>query len=176
MDRDALASLVASRLRDVQDFPEPGVLFKDFTPLLADPHALRAVVDDVVARYEGRIDVIAGIEARGFMIGTACAVALAVPFVPIRKKGKLPAATFTASYDLEYGSATIEVHQDACGPGQRVLIMDDVLATGGTAAAACELVDRTGAQVVAVDIVCEISSLGGRDRLRDRDVQALLQI
>lgn len=176
MDRDALAALVASRLRDVQDFPEPGVLFKDFTPLLADPHALRAVVDDVVARYEGRIDVIAGIEARGFMIGTACAVALAVPFVPIRKKGKLPAATFTASYDLEYGSATIEVHQDACGPGQRVLIMDDVLATGGTAAAACELVDRTGAQVVAVDIVCEISSLGGRDRLRDRDVQALLQI
>ena len=176
MDRDALAALVASRLRDVQDFPEPGVLFKDITPLLADPHALRAVVDDVVARYEGRIDVIAGIEARGFMIGTACAVALAVPFVPIRKKGKLPAATFTASYDLEYGSATIEVHQDACGPGQRVLIMDDVLATGGTAAAACELVDRTGAQVVAVDIVCEISSLGGRDRLRDRDVQALLQI
>lgn len=176
MDRDALVALVASRLRDVQDFPEPGVLFKDFTPLLADPHALRAVVDDVVARYEGRIDVIAGIEARGFMIGTACAVALAVPFVPIRKKGKLPAATFTASYDLEYGSATIEVHQDACGPGQRVLIMDDVLATGGTAAAACELVDRTGAQVVAVDIVCEICSLGGRDRLRDRDVQALLQI
>lgn len=176
MDRDALAALVASRLRDVQDFPEPGVVFKDFTPLLADPHALRAVVDDVVARYEGRIDVIAGIEARGFMIGTACAVALGVPFVPIRKKGKLPAATFTASYDLEYGSATIEVHQDACGPGQRVLIMDDVLATGGTAAAACELVDRTGAQVVAVDIVCEISSLGGRDRLRDRDVQALLQI
>lgn len=176
MDRDALAALVASRLRDVQDFPEPGVVFKDFTPLLADPHALRAVVDDVVARYEGRIDVIAGIEARGFMIGTACAVALGVPFVPIRKKGKLPAATFTASYDLEYGSATIEVHQDACGPGQRVLIMDDVLATGGTAAAACELVDRTGAQVVAIDIVCEISSLGGRDRLRDRDVQALLQI
>ena len=176
MDRAALAALVASRLRDVQDFPEPGVLFKDFTPLLADPHAMRAVVDDVVARYEGRIDVITGIEARGFMIGTACAVALAVPFVPIRKKGKLPAATFTASYDLEYGSATIEVHQDACGPGQRVLIMDDVLATGGTAAAACELVDRTGAQVVAVDIVCEISSLGGRDRLRDRDVQALLQI
>lgn len=176
MDRAALAALVASRLRDVQDFPEPGVLFKDFTPLLADPHALRAVVDDVVARYEGRIDVITGIEARGFMIGTACAVALGVPFVPIRKKGKLPAATFTASYDLEYGSATIEVHQDACGPGQRVLVMDDVLATGGTAAAACELVDRTGAQVVAIDIVCEISSLGGRDRLRDRDVQALLQI
>lgn len=176
MDRAALAALVASRLRDVQDFPEPGVLFKDFTPLLADPHAMRAVVDDVVARYEGRIDVITGIEARGFMIGTACAVALGVPFVPIRKKGKLPAATFTASYDLEYGSATIEVHQDACGPGQRVLVMDDVLATGGTAAAACELVDRTGAQVVAVDIVCEISSLGGRDRLRDRDVQALLQI
>ena len=176
MDRAALAALVASRLRDVQDFPEPGVLFKDFTPLLADPHAMRAVVDDVVARYEGRIDVITGIEARGFMIGTACAVALGVPFVPIRKKGKLPAATFTASYDLEYGSATIEVHQDACGPGQRVLVMDDVLATGGTAAAACELVDRTGAQVVAIDIVCEISSLGGRDRLRDRDVQALLQI
>ncbi len=178
MDREALAlaDLVASRLRDVHDFPQPGVVFKDFTPLLADPHALQAVVDDIVVRYHGRVDAIAGIEARGFMIGTACAVALGVGFIPIRKKGKLPAATFTASYDLEYGSETIEVHQDACGPGARVLIMDDVLATGGTAAAACELVEQTGAQVVAVDVVCEIGSLGGRAKLSERQVHALLQI
>lgn len=176
MDRDDLAALVASRLRDVQDFPKPGVVFKDFTPLLADPHALRAVVDDVVARYDGQVDLIAGIEARGFMIGTAAAVALGVGFVPIRKKGKLPAATFTASYDLEYGSETIEVHQDACHEGARVLIMDDVLATGGTAAAACELVARTGATIVAIDVVCEIAFLEGRKRLEGQQVRALLQI
>lgn len=176
MDRDDLAALVASRLRDVQDFPKPGVVFKDFTPLLADPHALRAVVDDVVARYEGQVDLVAGIEARGFMIGTASAVAMGVGFIPIRKKGKLPAATFTASYDLEYGSETIEVHQDACHEGARVLIMDDVLATGGTAAAACELVERTGASIVAVDVVCEIGFFNGRERLPGQRVRALLQI
>ena len=176
MDREALAALVASRLRDVNDFPKPGVVFKDFTPLLADPHALRAVVDDVVIRYHGHVDAIAGIEARGFMIGTACAVALGVGFVPIRKKGKLPAATFTASYDLEYGTETIEVHQDACREGQRVLIMDDVLATGGTAEAACTLVERTGSQVVGVDVVCEIEALRGRERLQGRELRALLTI
>lgn len=176
MDRDDLAELVRSRLRDVQDFPKPGVVFKDFTPLLADPQALQAVVADVVARYEGKVDLVAGIEARGFMIGTASAVALGVGFIPIRKKGKLPAATFTASYDLEYGSETIEVHQDACHEGARVLIMDDVLATGGTAAAACELVARTGAAIVAVDVVCEIGFLRGRERLKGQQVRALLQI
>ncbi|GAB94815.1 adenine phosphoribosyltransferase [Kineosphaera limosa] len=176
MDRDALAALIASRLRDVPDFPKPGVVFKDFTPLLADPVAMRAIVDDAVARYSGEVDVIAGIEARGFMIGTAVAVALGVPFVPIRKKGKLPAATFTASYDLEYGTETIEVHQDSCREGQRVLVMDDVLATGGTAAAACELIERTGAQVVALDVVCEIGFLRGRERLGGHRVRSLLSI
>lgn len=176
MDREHLAELVASHLHDVPDFPKPGVVFKDFTPLLADPSALKAVVDDVVTRYAGRVDFIAGIEARGFMIGTACAVALGVGFIPIRKKGKLPAATFTASYDLEYGSATIEVHQDACTAGARVLVMDDVLATGGTAAAACELVERGGAQVVAVDVIVEIGFLRGRDRLAGYDVESLLTI
>ncbi|MDO5711505.1 MAG: adenine phosphoribosyltransferase [Micrococcales bacterium] len=176
MHREHLAELVASHLQDVPDFPKPGVVFKDFTPLLADPSALKAVVDDVVTRYAGRVDFIAGIEARGFMIGTACAVALGVGFIPIRKKGKLPAATFTASYDLEYGSATIEVHQDACTAGARVLVMDDVIATGGTAAAACELVERGGAQVVAVDVIVEIGFLRGRDRLRDYDVESLLTI
>lgn len=176
MDRAHLAELVAARLRDVPDFPKPGVVFKDFTPLLADSVALRAVVDDAVTRYDGKIDLIAGIEARGFMVGTACAVALGVGFVPIRKKGKLPAATFTASYDLEYGSETIEVHQDACRAGSRVLVMDDVLATGGTAAAACELVERSGAKVVAVDVVCEIGFLRGRDRLSGYKVESLLTI
>lgn len=176
MDRDELAALVASRLRDVPDFPEPGVAFKDFTPLLADPVALRAIVDDVVQRYGGTVDLIAGIEARGFMIGAACAVALGAGFIPIRKKGKLPAATFAVSYDLEYGSQTIEVHQDACQQGSRVLIMDDVLATGGTAQAACELIALTGATIVAVDVVCEIAQLAGRERVRGHPVHALLRI
>ena len=168
---------IKNTVRTIPDYPKPGILFRDITTLLADARAFRRAVDELVHPWAGsKIDKVAGIEARGFILGGAVAHQLSAGFVPIRKKGKLPAATFTASYDLEYGSATIEVHQDACGPGQRVLIMDDVLATGGTAAAACELVDRTGAQVVAIDIVCEISSLGGRDRLRDRDVQALLQI
>lgn len=175
MDRDALAALVASRLRDVQDFPEPGVLFKDFTPLLADPHALRAVVDDVVARYEGRIDVIAGIEARGFMIGTACAVALAVPFVPIRKKGKLPGQTISQAYTLEYGEAVVEVHDDAIQPGEKVLLVDDLLATGGTAEAGIKLIERLGGEIVGCAFVVDLPDLGGRKKLEamGMDVHAL---
>ncbi len=176
MDRDKLAALVASRLRDIEDFPKPGVVFKDFTPLLADPVALRAVVDDVVERFGGDVDVLGGIEARGFMIGAACAVALGVGFVPIRKRGKLPAATYAQSYDLEYGSETIEVHRDAWRPGSRVLIMDDVLATGGTARAACSLVEQAGARVVAVDVVVEIGSLGGRAALSGYRVHSLLTV
>lgn len=176
MDRDKLAALVASRLRDIEDFPKPGVVFKDFTPLLADPVALRAVVDDVVERFGGDVDVLGGIEARGFMIGAACAVALGVGFVPIRKRGKLPAATYAQSYDLEYGSETIEVHRDAWRPGSRVLIMDDVLATGGTARAACSLVEQAGARVVAVDVVVEIGSLGGRAALSGHRVHSLLTV
>lgn len=176
MTRNRLAELVGSRLADVQDFPEPGVLFKDFTPLLADPQALQAVVDDVVERFGGGVDAVAGIEARGFMIGAAAAFALGVGFVPIRKAGKLPRETFCESYELEYGTAVIEMHRDAVGAGDRVLVMDDVLATGGTAAAACRLVEAAGATVAAVDTVVEIVALGGRAKLEGHEFHTLLQV
>lgn len=174
--REELARLVASKLRHVPDFPEPGVLFKDFTPLLGDAEALRAVVDDTVERFRGQVDVIVGIEARGFMIGAATAYAMGVGFVPIRKAGKLPWETHAASYALEYGTATVEIHTDAFVAGKRALVMDDVLATGGTAAAACELVERAGGQVVAVDVVVELGFLKGREALPGRTVASLLTV
>ena len=173
---DSLASLVASTLRDIHDFPGPGVVFKDFTPLLADHGAFAAVVDDVVDRFKGKVDAIVGIEARGFMIGAAAAYAMGVGFVPVRKAGKLPHSTESISYALEYGQATIEIHTDAVAAGSRVLVVDDVLATGGTAAATCELVERSGATVVGVDIVVEIVALGGRAALGDRPLHAILQV
>ncbi len=176
MDRAALVDLVADRLRDVPDFPTAGVIFQDFTPLLADGAALRAVVDDIVARFAGHVDTVAGIEARGFMLGAAAAVGLGVGFVPIRKAGKLPRRTYEATYALEYATATLQLHTDAFAPRSRVLLVDDVLATGGTAAAACELVERAGGHVVAVDVVVEISALGGRSRLSGHRVLSLLAL
>lgn len=175
-DRGSVRDLVASRLREIPDYPVPGVTFRDFTPLLADGAALATVVAEIAERFAGRVDVVAGIEARGFMIGTAAAVGLGVGFVPIRKAGKLPAPCVSASYDLEYGSATIEMHRDAFPPGTRVLLIDDVLATGGTALAACRLVDEVGGLVVAVDVVVEIAGLGGRERLAGRTVESLLVV
>lgn len=174
MDHDSLADLVASRLRDIPDFPAPGVAFKDFTPLLGDHEAFSAVVDDAVERFAGRVDAVVGIEARGFMIGAATAYALGVGFVPVRKEGKLPARTHAASYELEYGQATIEIHADAFAAGTRVLIMDDVLATGGTAAAACDLVEQLGGDVVGVDVVVEIAALGGRQAVGERELRSVL--
>lgn len=176
MSRNALAELVASHLADVPDFPEPGVLFKDFTPLLAEPAALRAVVADVVDRFGGRVDGVAGIEARGFMLGAAAAIGLDVGFVPIRKQGKLPRAVYREEYELEYGSSVLEMHQDAFASGDRVLVMDDVLATGGTAVAACRLVERTGASVLAFDTVVELGELNGRAKLSGRTVHSLLVV
>lgn len=175
-DRGAARDLLAGLIRDVPDFPRPGILFKDVTPLLASPRGLAVAVTELVADSPREVDLVVGTEARGFILAAPVALALGVGFVPVRKPGRLPREVVTEDYDLEYGTGTLAVHRDAIPAGARVLVVDDVLATGGTAAAACELVDRTGAQVVAVDIVCEISSLGGRDRLRDRDVQALLQI
>nr|MDQ6911078.1 adenine phosphoribosyltransferase [Actinomycetota bacterium] len=150
-DGSALRDIVLARLRDVPDFPEPGVTFKDFSPLLADGAALAMLVEDIAGRYAGRVEVVAGIEARGFILGAATAYRLGVGFVPVRKVGKLPAATHRVAYDLEYGSAVLEIHQDAFTTGARVLVMDDVLATGGTAAATCDLVERGGGVVVAVE-------------------------
>ena len=169
-----LRQLVLEHLRDIPDFPKPGVLFKDFTPLLADGDALRAVADHVAQRYAGRVDAVVGIEARGFILGAATAYAMGVGFVPVRKVGKLPGETYAATYTLEYGTATLEIHVDAFVDGQRVLVMDDVLATGGTAAATCQLVEQAGGQVVAVDVVLELGFLHGRDALPGREVFSLI--
>jgi len=172
----SVRELVLNRVRDIQDFPEPGVLFKDFSPLLADGPAFATLVDDVAARYSGRVDVVAGIEARGFILGAAVAYRLGVGFVPVRKAGKLPSSTHRVEYALEYASAVLEVHQDAFSPGARVLVMDDVLATGGTARATCELVERAGAVVTAVEIVLELAFLDGRSKLGGHEVSCIVTV
>ena len=171
-----ISDLVADRVRDVPDFPKPGVVFKDIAPLLADGVAFRTLVDDITGRYSGRVDVVAGIEARGFIFGAPVALALGLGFTPIRKAGKLPGDTIASSYSLEYGTAEVEVQADAFTPGSRVLLIDDVLATGGTAAAACELIERAGAEVTGVEFVIELGFLNGRDRLADRPVNAVLTV
>jgi adenine phosphoribosyltransferase len=172
-----LTQLIIDRIRDVPDYPKPGVAFKDITPLLADHTAFAAVVDAIVAHYgRGTIDKVAGVEARGFILAAPVAYHIGAGFVPVRKKGKLPSSTYAESYDLEYGSETIEVHQDAFTPGERVLIVDDVLATGGTARATAELVRRTGAQVAGLSVLMELGFLGGREKLSDLDLHAMVTV
>jgi adenine phosphoribosyltransferase len=171
-----MAELVASKLRDIPDFPEPGIVFKDFTPLLADGAAFAAVVDDIAGRYRGQVDVLVGIEARGFILAAAVAHELGLGMVPVRKAGKLPGETLKESYALEYGTAEIEVHTDAFEPGQRVLVLDDVLATGGTAEACAQLVERAGASVAAIEVVLELGFLDGRSRLTGHVVNAILTV
>lgn len=154
---------MATRVRDVPDFPKAGVVFKDITPLLADAGAFRECVDALAAPWRGiQIDAVCGIEARGFIFGAAAARALGAGFVPLRKSGKLPAATRGVDFRLEYGEARLEAHSDAVAPGARVLLVDDVLATGGTLAAACDLVGRLGADVVGAAVVIELDFLQGR--------------
>lgn len=161
-------------IRDVPDFPEPGIVFKDITPLLADPKALASAVSRIALAEEGRgITKIVGIESRGFILGPPVAMALGVGFVPVRKFGKLPWTTVSRTYDLEYGSDTLEMHADALTPGDTVLVVDDVLATGGTAAATIELVRHTGAGIVGVAVLIELGFLGGRLRL-DVPVRTLI--
>src|SRR5450755_2565140 len=170
-----IAELIKARVRDISDYPQPGVMFKDITPLLADGPALAAVISALASGYDG-VDKVAGIEARGFILAAPVAIALGAGFVPVRKQGKLPGPTYAQSYDLEYGSATIEVHQDAFAPGERVLIVDDVLATGGTAAASAEVVQRGGATVEAIVVLLELGFLDGRSRLPGLPVRALLSV
>ena len=175
MNPDERLNLIASLIRDVPDFPRPGVLFKDITPLLADPQALRAATEALAAPYRNnRIDLVVGIEARGFIFGTAVAGLLDVGFVPIRKPGKLPWETRSVSYDLEYGRDTLEIHADAVTPGQRVLVVDDLLATGGTARAACDLLAGMGAEVVEVVVLIELEFREGRDKLAPFKVCSVL--
>ncbi|MEU7712084.1 adenine phosphoribosyltransferase [Micromonospora chalcea] len=172
-----VAQLVASRLLDVPDFPKPGVMFKDLMPLFADGAAFREVIDGIIA-YHGRdsFDTVAGIEARGFVLAAAVAYATGVGVVPVRKAGKLPRATHSASYALEYGEATLEVHQDSFTAGHRVLVLDDVLATGGTAEATLDLVERAGGTVAGFTVLLELGFLEGRKRLAPRPVHALLTV
>jgi adenine phosphoribosyltransferase len=172
---DGVAAMLLERIRDVPDYPQPGIVFKDITPLLADGTAFAAVVRALADGHEG-VTKVAGIEARGFILAAPVAYVLGAGFVPIRKEGKLPSETHAESYELEYGEATLEVHIDAFGPGDRVLIVDDVLATGGTAAATAELVRRTGAAVAGIVVLLEIGFLAGRGKLGDLDVRALLAV
>lgn len=165
-----------SRIRQVPDFPKPGILFYDITTLLADPQGFRDTMDALAAPYAGHtIDRVVGIESRGFILASALADRLSAGFVPIRKPGKLPSTTIGETYALEYGTDALEIHGDAIAPGQRVLIVDDVLATGGTARAAVNLVSRLGGELVAAAFLIELGFLKGRDKLADATVFSVLQ-
>jgi adenine phosphoribosyltransferase len=170
---------ILARVRDVPDYPTPGVLFKDITPLLADGAAFAAVVEAIAAPHRepgAEVDVVVGIEARGFIFAAPVAVALGVGFVPVRKVGKLPFSTVGATYELEYGTAEVEMHADAVRPGQRVLLVDDVLATGGTASAASGLVQRLGGVLAGVTVLMELAFLAGRERLEGVEVRSLVSV
>lgn len=163
-------------IRDIPDFPQPGVLYRDITPLLANPDAFKEVLDALVAHYrDANIEAVVAVESRGFIFGAPLAYLLGVPFVTARKIGKLPYSTIHVAYALEYGEAVIEMHTDALTPGQRVLIVDDLLATGGTTAATVQLVERLGGSVVGVAFVIELTFLNGRQLLGDHDIYALIQ-
>ncbi|MBK6543420.1 MAG: adenine phosphoribosyltransferase [Flavobacteriales bacterium] len=163
----ALQQRLLGSIRAVPDFPKPGILFRDITPVMEDPSLSNAVVDAFVTSAQSKgIDAVAGIESRGFLFGMPLALRLGVPFLTVRKKGKLPYRTVSYKYDLEYGSAEIEMHVDVVCPGMRVLVHDDLLATGGTAAASAELIRMQGGQVAAFSFLVELSTLGGAERLR----------
>lgn len=162
-------------IRDVPDFPKPGIIFKDITPILADPELFRAAVDIFVERHrDKRIDKIAAIDARGFLFGGAICDRLGTGLVPIRKKDKLPYKTYEESYDLEYGSATLAVHRDAFEKDEQVVLIDDLLATGGTAAASAKLIEQAGARVVEIDFLVELAFLNGREKLAGHEVFAAI--
>ena len=164
-----------NKIRDIVDFPKPGIIFKDITPLVGDPATLRLSVHQLIHPFLGRnINAVAGMEARGFVFGSLVAWELGLPFIPLRKPGKLPYNVQSVSYDLEYGSATLEAHVDAFSPNDRVLVIDDLLATGGTAMASCELIEKLGAKVEACAFVVELDFLEGRERLGNYEVYSLL--
>jgi adenine phosphoribosyltransferase len=163
-------------IRTIEDFPKEGISYKDITPLLLDPKAISFAVSEIIKGLEGQpIDKVVGIESRGFLLGMLIANVLDVGFVPIRKPGKLPAKTISQSYDLEYGSDTIEIHQDAIQKGEQILLHDDLLATGGTAAAACRLIETLGGEIVQVNFIIELNFLQGRQSLPKDKVKSLIQ-
>ncbi len=170
-ERIALARFI----RDIPDWPKKGILFRDITPLLADPQAFPAAIDAMCEPFEDAgVEYVAAVEARGFIFGAAAAARLRAGFVPIRKKGKLPWQTESATYELEYGVDTLEMHRDALRPGAKVLMVDDLLATGGTMRAACHLVEKVGGKIVGVACLVELKALNGRKRLTGYDVHAVI--
>ena len=175
MTRDS--TWLAGHLRDVPDFPKPGIVFKDLTPLLGDVDAFRYAVDAIADHAAGlTVDKVVGIEARGFIFAAAVAYRLGAGFVPVRKPGKLPWKTVTETYELEYGSDSLDIHEDAVAAGDTVYIVDDVLATGGTAAATCALVDRVGGSIAGLAFVVELGFLDGRAKLPDHDILSLITV
>ncbi len=170
------AEHIKQYIRDIPDFPQPGVLYRDITPLIANPIAFKSVLDALAAQYQGaKVEAVVAVESRGFIFGAPLAYLLGVPFVTARKFGKLPYTTINVAYQLEYGEAIIEMHTDALTPDQRVLIVDDLLATGGTTAATVELVEKLGGNVIGIAFVIELTFLNGRQRLGDHDIFALIQ-
>jgi adenine phosphoribosyltransferase len=163
-------------IRDIPDFPKPGILFKDITPLLKDPEAFRSVIDLWVSRYEKMgLNAVVAMESRGFIFAAPLAVRLGIPFVPVRKPGKLPYQTIRETYELEYGTDSLEIHSDALAKGDKVLVLDDVLATGGTAAAVTRLVERVGGKVEEASFLMELTFLKGRDKLKSIPVHSIIQ-
>ncbi|MDR1766961.1 MAG: adenine phosphoribosyltransferase [Propionibacteriaceae bacterium] len=173
---NANQQLVSSLIRDVSDFPKPGVVFKDITPLIASADGYRAAIDELVATAPDDIDVVVGMEARGFIFAGPVALQLGAGFVPVRKPGKLPGDVYTETFSLEYGSETLAVHTDAVLPGARVLVIDDVLATGGTIAATASLIKKLGAELVHVSVLMELSFLGGRALLEAHGIDNLTPV
>jgi adenine phosphoribosyltransferase len=168
-------SEISAAIRNIPDFPKPGIQFKDITPVLADARIFSGAVDLLIQDFKpGSIDAIVGIDARGFIFAAAAAIKLQAGFVPVRKKGKLPYTTHEESYDLEYGSNTVAIHTDALHPGARILLVDDLLATGGTASAAINLVKKTGAQILQVSFLIELAFLNGRQKLSGLPVKSLI--
>ncbi|HEV8088247.1 MAG TPA: adenine phosphoribosyltransferase [Actinomycetota bacterium] len=167
---------IEALIRDVPDFPEPGIVFKDITPVLADPIAFSTIIDLIVVHFgRGNVDKVVGIEARGFILGAPVAYHFGAGIIPVRKKGKLPHETLEESYALEYGTGSLEIHKDAVQAGERVLVVDDVLATGGTAKAAASLVERVGGKVCGIATLIELEFLKGRDKLQGYDLFTLIQ-
>ena len=168
-----LEKRIKEKIRSIPDYPKKGVLFRDITPLLRDGPLFRACVDAIAEHFKSRVDAVAGVEARGFIIGSAVAYKLGKGFIPIRKEGKLPYDKVKKTYSLEYGEETIEVHKDALVKGERILLVDDLLATGGTAKASCELIESLGGKITGIAFIIELTDLHGRDKLSGKEVFTL---
>jgi len=175
MSQTSTPAEIERNIRTIADFPKPGIQFKDITPVLADPRLFSSSIDLLIDGFKpGQVDAVVGIDARGFIFAAAAALRLNAGFVPVRKKGKLPYKTHEQEYDLEYGTATIAMHTDALKPGSRVLLIDDLLATGGTAAAAASIVNKLGAQILEISFLIELKFLNGRDRLKGQRVRSIV--